>query len=315
MSVPEIAVVIPTRRREARLAFALEALAAQSLARERFEVIVVRDADAREPLAPIPDGLRARYMRAPSACGPVTKRNLGWRATDAPLVAFTDDDCRPAPGWLEALLEADAGPAAVLQGRTEPDPDERHLHYGLARTVQIIGPSDWFETCNIAYPTELLRRVGGFDEQFESVCDDTDLGRRALAAGARRIYVDDARVWHAVMPRTLGVAIRETRRFETAPLVFARHPEQREALFGRYFLRPTHATLALAIAGALVFRHRPVLAALAALPYIDPFLSWRSLPPRILARVAIHLPVRALVDAAELVAILRGALRYRTPLV
>src|SRR5688500_15232844 len=46
VAAPEISVVIPTRFRETRLAFALDALAAQTLAPGRFEVIVVRAADA-----------------------------------------------------------------------------------------------------------------------------------------------------------------------------------------------------------------------------------------------------------------------------
>ena len=55
-SEPEIAVVIPTRRRETRLAFALEALAEQRLDPSRFEVVVVRDGDAAEPFAAAPGG-------------------------------------------------------------------------------------------------------------------------------------------------------------------------------------------------------------------------------------------------------------------
>jgi len=310
---PEIAVVIPTRGREPRVAFALEALAAQSLQRDRYEVIVVRDADAPERLAPVPDAAPVRYVTSPRVSGPVAKRNLGWRATGARLVAFTDDDCRPAPDWLARLLEADRGEAAFLQGRTEPDPSERHLLYGLARSVQVVGPSDWYETCNIAYPRALLERLGGFDEAFEQVGDDTDLGLRARAAGARRIYVDRARVWHAVLPRTLPAAIRETSRFGTAALMIARHPEHRRVLYGRLFLRPSHARLALAFAGAL--SRRPLVAALAALPYADPYGSWHRLPPRTLARELVHLPARATVDLAELIATVRGAVRYRSPLI
>jgi len=51
-SEPEIAVVIPTRGRETRLAFCLEALAGQSLEASRFEVIVVRDEDAEDRSRP-----------------------------------------------------------------------------------------------------------------------------------------------------------------------------------------------------------------------------------------------------------------------
>ena len=43
----------------------------------------------------------------------------------------------------------------------------------------------WFETCNIVYEAELLERLDGFDEAFaEALGEDTDLGWRALAAGA-----------------------------------------------------------------------------------------------------------------------------------
>ena len=131
-SEPDIAVVIPTRRRETRLAFALEALAEQSLDASRFEVIVVRDGDAAAPFAEPPDGLRVRFCTRPGVAGPTAKRNVGWRSTTAPLVAFTDDDCRPHPAWLESLLAAADGADAFLQGRTEPDPDESHLLHGFA---------------------------------------------------------------------------------------------------------------------------------------------------------------------------------------
>src|SRR5918999_3952045 len=162
MASPEIAVVIPTRGRETRLAFALEALAGQSLDRDRFEVIVVRDGDAEGPLAAPPDGLDVRFLVRPGVAGPTAKRNLGWRATSAPLIAFTDDDCRPAPGWLATLLAAaqEAGDCDYfIQGRTEVDPDERHLLFALARSQAIIAPSPWHETCNIAYPRPLLERL------------------------------------------------------------------------------------------------------------------------------------------------------------
>ncbi|MET0750276.1 MAG: glycosyltransferase, partial [Solirubrobacterales bacterium] len=149
---PEIAVVIPTRGRETRLAFALEALAAQTVACERFEVVVVRDGDAEPPLAGAPPGLRLRELTRPGVAGPTAKRNLGWRATEAPLVAFTDDDCRPQPGWVGAMIGAAPGERGFLQGRTEPDPDELYLLPGLSRTQEVSKPTGWFEACNVAYP-------------------------------------------------------------------------------------------------------------------------------------------------------------------
>jgi hypothetical protein len=178
--------------------------------------------------------------------------------------------------------------------------------------MEVIGPSEWHETCNIAYPRALLERLGGFDEEFEWVGDDTDLGLRALESGAERVYVDRALVWHAVLPRTALAAAREGSRLSSAALMIARHPDQREALFGRYFLRPTHATWLLAVAGLLAFRRRPLIAALALVPYLDPWPDWSRLPARVLARTIAQLPGRALIDGAEVVATARGAIRDRT---
>lgn len=108
--------VVPTRGRETRLAFGLEALAAQTLPGERFEVIVVRDEDAEPPLVQAPEGPDVRFLALPGVTGPTAKRNLGWRETRPPLIAFTDDDCRPSPGWLEGLLAAGEGPRRVRPG-------------------------------------------------------------------------------------------------------------------------------------------------------------------------------------------------------
>jgi GT2 family glycosyltransferase len=316
---PEVTVVIPTLDREARLAFALDALAEQTLARERFEVIVVRGAERDGGTARAPAGLEVRFLDLPGSPGAAAQRNLGWRSASAPLVAFTDDDCRPAPDWLERLLEAAGnGREALVQGRTEPDPAERRLLYGFARSMEVIGPSDWHETCNIAYPRTLLERLGGFDEGFLGVWgEDTDLGLRALAAGAEHVYADRALVWHAVLPRSLRAALRETSRYEAIPLLLKRFPEQRAAIHRRWFLRPTHALVPIALFGALAPRVPAALRVAA----IAPYLRWHlrhelaanGASPRTLARFALQLPAVAAIETLEVVATARGALRHRAP--
>ena len=311
MSDLSVSVVIPSQgRRETRVAFALEALAAQTLAPERFEVLVVRD-PGPGPHARAPEELRARFLWAPRPTGPAAKRNIGWRAAEAPLVAFTDDDCRPAPGWLAALVAA-AGSGVVVQGRTEADPDERHILWGLAKSQVIQGPSRWYESCNIAYPREMLERLGGFDERFPGVGgEDTDLGLRALESGAHVEYADDAVVWHAVHTRALPGAVREARQWGHMPLVLSRHPSQRGALYARLFWRRSHALLMLASLGLLV--RRPAAAVLA-LPYLAHHLDSYDRSPLGVAGGLIDLPARALAEAVELAAIARGAARYRAPM-
>ena len=303
--------MIATRFRETRLAFALEALAEQTLARDRFEVIVVRADDAASgSLSDAPEDLRVRFLT--SAAGPAIQRNAGWRAASTPWVAFTDDDCRPATDWLERLLQARPGPDAILQGRTEPDPDEAHLLWGFARSWEITEPNDWYATCNVAYSRSTLERVGGFDERFPSAWgEDTDLGFRAGALGVPFQYVDRALVWHAVLPRTLRGALRETRRLGATATVIKRHPAHRQGLYGRAFISARHAWLPLALAAIPAFRRQPLLAGAATIPYLKRTFDWRNPAPGRLLRQAVHLPSRILVDLAEMAAIGRAAARNR----
>jgi GT2 family glycosyltransferase len=314
---PEIAVVIPTHRRESRLAFALEALADQTVARGRFEVIVVRNSGLPGPKVSSPDGLVVRFLEDSRRSGPSAKRNRAWRATVAPLVAFMDDDCRPAPDWLERMLEAQNGAHRILQGRTEPDPSERHLLHGLARSQLIKGPSRWYQCCNIAYPRALLDRVGGFDEGFvRPGGEDTDLGIRAREAGAALAYVDGAVVWHAVHSHTLIGAVREAARWDGMGLLFARHPGQRQFIYRRFFWRRSHALLLLALTGGLLWRRSKVVGALATVPYIEQNVARPvTMTPRRLVRVALHLVARFIVDLVEVLATARGGVKHRVPVV
>lgn len=315
MEAPEIAVVIPTTRRESRLAFALDALAEQTLPRAAFEVVVVRGAHEGGRTLP-PGGLRVRILDHPPA-GPAELRNRGWQSTAAPLVAFTDDDCRPAPDWLERLLEAAAGGpgARFVQGRTEPDPDERHLLYGLARTQTIAAPSGWYQTCNMLYPRPLLECLRGFDERFKGGRggpeggEDTDLALRALRAGARFGFADRAVVRHAVHPRHAWEAVRDARRWRTIASLVERYPEQRRHLHHRIFWKPQHERFLLAAAGLLSRSGR--VAAVAGAPYLLDHLARYEPGGRGLLRATIDLPARAAADVVEVATTVAAAARAR----
>jgi hypothetical protein len=106
------------------------------------------------------------------------------------------------------------------------------------------------------------------------------------------------------------------RQRDALPMLLARHPEQRRAVYRGYSLHESHGKLLLALAGGLAFgRRRPVLAALAATPWIDLYLDLSRISPRPLARSLLHLPVRLVLDGAELAVTLRGALRHRVPII
>ncbi len=309
-AAPDVSVVIVSARRT-RLAFALDALAAQSLPVARFEVIVVRDPRFESATPVEANGVELRLLDPPGGGNVAALRNAGWRAARGALVAFTDDDCRPAPEWLEALLAA-SGPDCLVQGRTEPDPDEQHLAHGLARTQRITAASPWLQTCNMAYPRAMLERLGGFDERFTQIGEDADLGARALEAGAELRFAADALVWHAVNPRTLARALRDARSRDTLPLLLRRHPSLRAALHLGVFTRESHAWLALALAGTLAARSRRARLA-AWVPYlafqVDLEMARR---PRRAVHALISAGSRAVVETAELATSARGSIRERT---
>ena len=307
--VPIASVVIPSGR-GARLAFALEALAGQTMGGDSFEVIVARDPRAPRPPKP-PPGLNVTFLEPNSPGNIAGLRNAGWEAARGRFVVFTDDDCRAAPDWLARLLAA-ADERSLVQGKTEPDPDEIHLLHGLARSQSIVGPSPFFQTCNLMYPRSLLEELGGFDEAYGALGEDADLAYRALAAGATLTYVDDALVWHGVIPRTLPAAIREARNRDTMPSLVRRHPELRRALFARVFWRRSHALVLLAV-GGLAFSRRHRLALALTLPYAQRmFYPVGVTRPKDLLRRLAHLPSKLLLDLVETAVTIRAAIRERT---
>ncbi|GLK50389.1 glycosyl transferase [Brevundimonas intermedia] len=117
-----VAVVIPTLRRPAMLERALRSVFAQVGSLDRIAAVVVADNDPDGSAAALIDRLRAEtpvpltYAHAPVP-GVATARNIGLAATDAPLIAFLDDDEAASPGWLAALLQAQSQTGAdVLFG-------------------------------------------------------------------------------------------------------------------------------------------------------------------------------------------------------
>jgi GT2 family glycosyltransferase len=315
----DVSIVVPTRNRAQRLRALLASLARQD--GPPFEVIVVDNASSDDTLRVVGEAdsevdAHVRAIHLPRPLGPAVARNRGWRSAHSELVVFTDDDVVAQPGWLAALAAAHGrDPEAVIQGRTEPDPRERDRLSAFSRSQHATGPGPWFQTCNIAYPRTLLEQLDGFDESFwEAAGEDTDLGWRAIEAGARVIYEPNALNWHAVHEPGAIQLIRAAQKWRLVVRNVARHPQLRASLHRGVFWKPSHERLIAAAVGLAVARQArgavaPIGLASAALA---PYLTLQRSQHGSYAGTVAALPAHAALDAAEIVAMVRGSVEART---
>jgi glycosyltransferase involved in cell wall biosynthesis len=206
--VPVVSVVVPTYGRPRQVRDCLAALAAQTLPRVAFEVIVVDDGSP-QGLGPLPDEfagrLRLTLIRQANA-GPSVARNRGVEQAAADLVAFTDDDCLPEPTWLERLVQAERDrPGSLVGGST---------HNGLHDLV-FSEASQWiismvyehfnrdqdnayfFASNNILCSRQRYRELDGFEARFRGAgAEDRDFCDRWRAAGWPLIWRPDAAIEH-----------------------------------------------------------------------------------------------------------------------
>lgn len=202
----EIAVIIPSHARPDRLADCLAALARAEGG--PYRTIVVDDGSP-EPLAPVTAAYPwVRCLRQANA-GPAAARNAGARAAvegGAAFLCFTDDDCRPRPGWVPALHAAWGGdPVRLVGGRVENALtanvyaaasqslcDYLYDYFGADR-----GTAPFFTSNNIGCPAARFTALSGFDETFPlAAAEDRDFGLR-WGDGGSLVYARGAVVDHA----------------------------------------------------------------------------------------------------------------------
>ncbi len=181
-------VVIPVYNGAETLEGCLRSLAAQSLPRPQYEIIVVNDGStdesARIATAHGARVISQRNMGAPAA------RNAGIVAANGTWIGFTDSDCVCSRTWLESLLRAaqqmpDAvGAAGKTIGYRSESPAARFVDLmgGLDAIRSLQHPRFPFApTGNVLYRREYLLDVGGFDARYATY-DACDLHTRLLRA-------------------------------------------------------------------------------------------------------------------------------------
>ncbi len=166
-------------------------------------VIVVDDASATPVSA-----AGATVIRRVVNGGPAAARNTGLAAVTTPLVAFVDADCRPEPGWLDAVLAhfADDRVAAVAPRVTSPEDGGSVLaRYDAVRSPLDLGPTEarvrartrvsYVPGAALVARADVLLTSGGFDEDLR-YGEDVDLVWRLDEHGLRVRYEPASLVAH-----------------------------------------------------------------------------------------------------------------------
>jgi GT2 family glycosyltransferase len=133
--------------------------------------------------------------------GPAAARNAGIAQTRHELIAFTDSDCIPTPGWLSALVAGLPADMAGIGGRLESAArgpiEDLVAEISFEQRKAIHSSLPYVITANCMFHRHDLAAVDGFDETFPIAGgEDTDLGWRMVQVGARFAYADDALCLH-----------------------------------------------------------------------------------------------------------------------
>ncbi len=222
-----LSVVIPTYRRPELLDRCLSGLMDQTLDPALYEIIVVdnagseetRDVVRRWSKRPCP---LLRYLQFNSKRGPAAARNHGWRAASGEIIAFTDDDTVPTPGWLKAGLKAFNDEVAGVWGKVIVPVSESPTDYEreIARLEQA-----GCITANCFYRRAALAAVGGFDERFTVAWrEDSDIFFSFLKRNERVACASNAIVVHPVRTARWGVSIAQQRKSMFNALLYKKHP-------------------------------------------------------------------------------------------
>ena len=202
---PPVAVVVCTRDRPAELAGALAAITAVLGA---HDVLVVVDS------ASVDGGAVARAAGAHGATvvrvdqpGLSRARNAGVAAATAPVVAFTDDDCRPRARWLDALAVpfVDGAVGAVTGAVVAEDAGGVEVTTMSASMPRRVtgwhDPMDLVHGANMAFRRATLDAVGPFDELLGAggrfrAGEDHDMVLRVLVGGWAVVHEPAAAIAH-----------------------------------------------------------------------------------------------------------------------
>ncbi len=238
-TLPTVSVIVPVRDGFDLLRRCVDALLAQDYPADRVEIIVVDNGSVTSPAAVLPRDDRLILLTEPGP-GSYRARNLALGAATGDILAFTDADCLPDPGWIRTAAD-------FLVTHPEVDMIGGRVELAYRSGGPVTGP-EWFEfnegfpqdryvrngfavTANMITRRRVVDRIGAFDAELVSG-GDAEWGRRVRDAGGAQCYLAAAVVahpardtWHELRTktvRTTGGIVRKAARRPRARVRMAR---------------------------------------------------------------------------------------------
>jgi glycosyltransferase involved in cell wall biosynthesis len=198
-----------------------------------YEVILVDDgsSDATPQIAARYPGVRCH--RQPNR-GLSVARNVGMEMASGEIIAYTDSDCVADEDWLyflvgkllqtgasavggPNLLPTHDGPVAACVSASPGTPAHILMDDEIAEHVP---------GCNMAFWTDRLRAIGGFDAMYSKAGDDVDICWRLQEQGERVVFSPAGMVWHH-RRSTVGAYLKQQRGYgEAEALLRRKHPDK-----------------------------------------------------------------------------------------
>ncbi len=222
-----VTVIVCTRNRPEGLLRCLRA--SQNLRYPNLEFLIIDNAPADDSTMELVlelarDDARVRYVREPRP-GLSVARNRGLREARGEFIAYTDDDVRVDPLWVDAMMRgfrrrADVGcvtglvASSSLERSAEQYFDARvgwsssceHRLFdarpsGADSRLHPYAPGVFGTGANVAFRRDAIQAIGGFDESLGAgspTCggEDLDAFVRVLRSGRALTYEPAALVWH-----------------------------------------------------------------------------------------------------------------------
>ena len=205
---PFFSVIIPTWNRPQALHDCLQSFTTLDYPADRWELIVVNDGGEASFTAVTDQlcGALPLQLITIEHAGPASARNAGAKQSRGDFIAFTDDDCRIFPDWLNQFLAGFSDPRWDALGGQSVTPFEQnvgekawqHLTDFLYEFMRDdAGNSLLLISNNAAYRRATFESLGGFDETFPlAAAEDMELSYRLLHHDYRQRFFPEAKVWH-----------------------------------------------------------------------------------------------------------------------